>query len=360
MDFTAIDFETATRRSDSACQLAAVRVRGGEIVDSASWLIRPRPFVFSPANIQIHGITPAMVRDESEFGDLWPEIQSTFGDDCLIAHNASFDLGVLMACLESHDHPVPDMQYSCTRAIARRTWPQQPRFGLKPLSDWLGIRFRHHDALEDSIACAKIALAAAEDSGATSLAALETKLSLSRGSAGAWGKKGPTSRRASTREASTRRKSSPRRTPSPAPEIAIAGSTIAGATIAIATISNSSISAERPNRCGISDSGVDLQRLMIRADFIRPLEGRKVVFTGVLSKLQREEAEMLTSRCGGRCQTSVSRKTDLVVVGEPDARTVQAGRTMSAKEATARQLAAEGAPLKIMTEHEFLEMIIAM
>ena len=355
MDFTAIDFETATRRSDSACQLAAVRVRGGEIVDSACWLIRPRPFVFSPANIQIHGITPGMVRDESEFGELWPEIQSTLGDDCLIAHNASFDLGVLMACLESHDHPVPDMQYSCTRAIARRTWPQQPRFGLKPLSDWLGIRFRHHDALEDSIACAKIALAAAEDSGATTLEALESKLSLSRGSAGSWGKKGPTSRRASTR-----RKSSPRRSSSRTPEVAIAGSTMAGSAISNSAAPSASFAPAPARPCGISDSGVDLQRLMIRADFIRPLEGRKVVFTGVLRKLQREEAEMLTSRCGGKCQTSASRKTDLVVVGDPDSRTVQASRTMSVKEATARQLAAEGAPVKIMTEHEFLEMIIAM
>ncbi|MEO9591240.1 BRCT domain-containing protein, partial [Rhodopirellula bahusiensis] len=282
--------------------------------------------------------------------DLWPEIQSTLGDDCLIAHNASFDLGVLMACLESHDHPVPDMQYSCTRAIARRTWPQQPRFGLKPLSDWLGIRFRHHDALEDSIACAKIALAAAEDSGASTLEALETKLSLSRGSAGAWGKKGPTARRASTR-----RKSSPRRASTRTSEVAIAGSTMA-----TATMSNTSVSTAPPRPCGISDSGVDLQRLMIRADFIRPLEGRKVVFTGVLTKLQREEAEILTSRCGGKCQSSVSRKTDLVVVGELDSRTVNAGRTMSSKEATARQLADEGAAVKIMTEQEFLEMIIAM
>ncbi|KLU03142.1 DNA ligase [Rhodopirellula islandica] len=350
MDFTAIDFETATRRSDSACQLAAVRVRGGEIVDSVSWLIRPRPFVFSPANIQIHGITPGMVRDESEFGELWPDIQSTLGDDCLIAHNASFDLGVLMACLESHDHPVPEMQYSCTRAIARRTWPQQPRFGLKPLSDWLGIRFRHHDALEDSVACAKIALAAAEDSGVTSLEELESKLSLSRGTAGEWGKKGPT-----TRRASSRRKSSARRPSTPASAVAIAGSTVA-----TATIPSPSLSSAPTRTCGISDSGVDLQRLMIRADFIRPLEGRKVVFTGLLTKLQREEAELLTSRCGGKCQSSVSRKTDLVVVGELDSRTIQAGRTMSTKEATARQLAAEGTALKIMTEQEFLEMIIAM
>ncbi|MCC9655933.1 exonuclease domain-containing protein [Rhodopirellula halodulae] len=353
MDFTAIDFETATRRSDSACQLAAVRVRNGEIVDSACWLIRPRPFVFSPANIQIHGITPAMVRDEPEFGELWPQIQSTLGDDCLIAHNASFDLGVLLACLESHDHPAPEFQYSCTRAIARRTWPQQPRFGLKPLSDWLGIRFRHHDALEDSVACAKIALAAAEDKAASSLEDLESKLSLSRGAAGSWGKKGPTSRR-STR--SRRRSASPGSPApgSPAPRgsgkrtsVMIAGSTVA------------SHPMQSPSPCGMGASGVDLQRLLVRADFIRPLEGRRVVFTGVLHRLQREEAEMLTSRCGGQCQSSVSRKTDLVVVGELDSRTIQAGRSMSTKEETARQLAEEGAPVRILSEQEFLEMIIA-
>ena len=34
-DFTAIDFETASRRADSACQLAAVVVREGRIVTSS-------------------------------------------------------------------------------------------------------------------------------------------------------------------------------------------------------------------------------------------------------------------------------------------------------------------------------------
>jgi DNA polymerase III subunit epsilon len=33
MDFTAIDFETANNGRHSACQLAAVKVRGGKIVD---------------------------------------------------------------------------------------------------------------------------------------------------------------------------------------------------------------------------------------------------------------------------------------------------------------------------------------
>ena len=192
MDFTAIDFETATRRSDSACQLGAVRVRDGQIVDSRMWMIRPRPLVFSPGNIGVHGITPGRVADEPEFGELWDDIRDTLGDDVILAHNAAFDLNVLFGCLTTHRREIPEIEYSCTRAIARAAWPDRPRYGLRPLSDWLGVRFRHHDALEDSVACAKIALAAAVDHDAETLPRLETKLRLCRGSAGPWGKRGPT------------------------------------------------------------------------------------------------------------------------------------------------------------------------
>ena len=41
MDFTAIDFETATDRQNSACSVAVVEVRKGEIAQSYSTLIRP-------------------------------------------------------------------------------------------------------------------------------------------------------------------------------------------------------------------------------------------------------------------------------------------------------------------------------
>src|SRR6056297_3406259 len=180
-DFTAIDFETASRRSDSACQLAAVVVRGGQIVDQCKWMIRPEPFYFSQSNIRIHGITPQQVEAEPCFGQLWPEIANRLGDDCLVAHNATFDIGVLLACLSAHRHAIPELQYTCTRAIARRVWPHHRRYGLKPLASWLGIRFRHHDALEDSIACAKILLAAGIDREANSLEDLEKRLRLKRG-----------------------------------------------------------------------------------------------------------------------------------------------------------------------------------
>ncbi|GAA5510844.1 exonuclease domain-containing protein [Novipirellula caenicola] len=343
-NFTAIDFETATHRSDSACQLAGVVVRDGVVVDSKVWLIRPKPFYFSPANIQIHGISPDQVRDQPEFGELWPEVaaflkltaddhddESASGPECLVAHNASFDIGVLMGCLHTHRIPVPDLQYTCTRAIARQVWPSRPRFGLKPLADWLGIRFRHHDALEDSQVCAKILLAAGIQAGAGTLEELEQRTKLSRGVAGAWGKRGPSKshfrrpKRSSTGSAS--------RTESRIAE-------------------NTAVQAQLKQQW-------DLQRLFVRAEFIRPLAGQRVVFTGHLRQLSREDAESLAIRLGGTCQSSVTRETDLLVVGQTDQRTIQSGRTISTKEQAAREVQAAGGGIRIVSEHEFLGFVVA-
>ena len=190
-DFTTIDFETASRRDDSACQLGLVTVRAGQIVDQACWLIRPKPLHFHRANIEIHGITPQQVRNEPEFGELWPEIAAKIGSR--LPRRPQRQLRSCVSCsrtLRAHGQPIPELRYTCTRAIARRTWPHHRRYGLKPLSNWLGIRFQHHDALEDSIACAKILLAAGIDREAKSLPDLEKRLRLRRGKAGDWGLRG--------------------------------------------------------------------------------------------------------------------------------------------------------------------------
>lgn len=190
MDFTAIDFETANRAPHSACQLAAVRVRGGRVVQTRCWLIRPKPFHFAPLNVQIHGIRPEAVEAEPEFCGCWPEIAAQLEGECLVAHNAQFDIGVLRACLVHHRLAIPELQFSCTKVISRAAWPKRYGYGLKALADWLGIRFQHHDALEDSLACAQVLLAAAQDVGAGTIEELEGTLSLSRGRAGPWGYQG--------------------------------------------------------------------------------------------------------------------------------------------------------------------------
>lgn len=328
MDFTAIDFETASHRKDSACQLAAVRVSEGKIIDSANWLIRPVPAYFNPSNIRIHGITPDQVADERTFGQLWPDIQPWLEDQILVAHNAAFDIGVLRACLQQHRCEIPELSFTCTRAIAKRTWPDRRRYGLKPLATWLGVDFRHHDALEDSIACAKILLAAGISRKAESVADLESRLGLARGGAGPWGYRGATTQRHRRSRQASQANDTALSTPTP------------------------------PHSEPEDTPGVDFQRLLIRAQFIQPLAGQRIVFTGRLRVLQREQAERLACESGGQCQGNVNGKTSLLVRGCPDERTAAAGRTESVKEQTARQRRAAGQNIRVLDEKEFLGLIL--
>jgi DNA polymerase-3 subunit epsilon len=351
-DFTAIDFETASRRADSACQLAAVIVREGRIADEAMWMIRPEPFYFSRSNVQIHGITPQQVREEPVFGDLWSEIAEKLTCDCLVAHNANFDIGVLLACLRAHNQTIPDLQFTCTRAIARRTWPHHRRYGLKPLSNWLGIRFRHHDALEDSIACAKILLAAGIDREADSLEDLEKRLKLSRGKAGDWGYRGPTGRSAGKRSRPSRNAKNQN-----------AGAQNSGAPNAqLPFLFPGQVAAPQTEYRVNADTheAVDLQRLMIRAEFIRPLLGMRVVFSGRLRSVSQQEAESLATRLGGTCQARVDESTDFLVVGRAGGsdRSNVGAEGMGAEQ-KAREFLAKGKPIRIVNEEEFIGLVIS-
>jgi DNA polymerase-3 subunit epsilon len=176
MDFTAIDFETATEKSNSACSVAVVEVRDGEVAGEFSTLIRPPRLAFSPFNVRIHGITPEMVEHERDFAGIWPELRPFLEGRIVFAHNAPFDMGVLKSSLLANHIEPPNFYHCCTVQISRRAWPQLPNHKLDTMGSFLHVDFRHHDALEDARACAAIPLAAAEQVGADSVEALAKRL----------------------------------------------------------------------------------------------------------------------------------------------------------------------------------------
>lgn len=59
-----------------------------------------------------------------------------------------------------------------------------------------------------------------------------------------------------------------------------------------------------------------------------PLAGKQFVLTGTLSSLTRKEAEELVKKLGGRVASSVSRKTDYVVVGEDPGQKYEKARAL--------------------------------
>ncbi|MHB2017716.1 MAG: 3'-5' exonuclease [Candidatus Xenobia bacterium] len=160
--FVAIDFETADYAPDSACAVALVRVEGDQIVARQARFIRPprRTFYFT----HIHGITWNDVARERRFAEVWPELAPLLeGARFLAAHNAAFDRTVLAAGLRSAGLPMPQVPFLCTVMLARDRWHLRPT-RLPDVCRHLGVALQHHNALSDAEACARIVLAAREES----------------------------------------------------------------------------------------------------------------------------------------------------------------------------------------------------
>lgn len=163
MDFCAIDFETATHERHSACELGICVVENSKIVSTKTWLIKPPSFpYFNQRNIDVHGILPSDVKDAPTFDEIWYEIREMMYGSLMIAHNASFDAGVLRSCLDYYGMFKPNLSYLCSIQVAKKSWNYLPKYGLKHLAEHHQIRFNHHRAGDDAEACARISLLAFE------------------------------------------------------------------------------------------------------------------------------------------------------------------------------------------------------
>ncbi len=176
MNFVALDFETATSKSSSACSIGLATVANGSIVDTAYWLIKPEPLEFSPWNIRVHGICPADVAEAPSLAEVWPEIYMYIQNNILVAHCAAFDMGVLRDTLKAQGVSPPPFKYACSLKIARKVWPDLARHKLNFVANHLKLDFQHHNAEEDAYASAHIVVEAGKKLGISNLEKLYKKL----------------------------------------------------------------------------------------------------------------------------------------------------------------------------------------
>lgn len=167
LNFTAIDFETANNSAASPCAVGLVKVRDGKLVDGLATLIVP-PYpnnFFNPGNIKVHGIRPSDIDDAPTWAEVLPLILAFAGEDILVAHNAMFDMGVLKKSAEAIGAALPELRYTCSLEISRKTYNLES-YRLNAVSYAIGHEdFKHHDALADADACARIMVHATDRHG---------------------------------------------------------------------------------------------------------------------------------------------------------------------------------------------------
>lgn len=140
-----------------------MRIRDGVVVDRTSWLIKPPAghAEFLPFNVKIHGIRSEMVSDAREWAEQLDELRDFIGDDIAVAHNATFDMGVIRAACAETITPTPRLKYLCSVQVSRRTY-DIPSHRLPLAAEAAGYgEFSHHEALADAEACASIIIDAA-------------------------------------------------------------------------------------------------------------------------------------------------------------------------------------------------------
>jgi DNA polymerase III subunit epsilon len=311
MNFIAIDFETANSKLSSPCSLGLVVVEEGKIRSKHHWYIRPVPFRFSSMNINIHGITPEMTKDAPTFNLLWPKLEPLFENNIIIAHNASFDMAVLRHTLDQFNISYPNSSYFCSMKLYQKMTPDSISYRLPMLSKSIGFEFKHHDALEDSLACSKLMINALEKSRCRSITELSRKYRVSLGKLYPGGYTPCSTSLAGLRSAP--RKSKSMRDIKPDKNVPLTGDP-------------------------------------------KYFEGRRFALTGRFSSMSRNEALQQIVNHSGEVTDAITRSTDVLVVGERDFQNMHQGK-VSSKLKKALEFQRQGGEIEIVSEKEFLKFM---
>ncbi len=151
--FVALDVESTglVAGSDEIIEVAAVKFRGDELLETFSQLVSPHQAL--PLKItRLTGITPEQLAGAPRFNEVGAEVARFIKSYPIVGHSVGFDLGMLRAQGMSFAQPVYD-----TFELATLLIPQVSVYKLGAIAEYLGIPHPDdHRALNDAIVSAKV------------------------------------------------------------------------------------------------------------------------------------------------------------------------------------------------------------
>lgn len=298
-DWVAIDFETANETRGSACAVGVALFKHRQCVGGGRSLINPQTH-FNPYNTMVHGLDVDDVASAPTFPEVWAELSPLLEGQTVVAHNLSFDLGVLRSTASRYDLPGVAFNAFCTYRMAKAAWPGLESYGLGWLALQLGLDdFDHHEAGDDAIAAGMIASRLCEHFDG-SLADATASLQFQ---------------------------------PARITSDSYIGFQLLGG------LGKPKASLGNPD-----------------ADPTHPLYGRTVCFTGGLVSMPRRDASDEVCAVGADFKNNVSAKLDYLVIGDADFIAFADGWS-TGKLTKARTLIAEGAGIEIIPERDFLTLL---
>lgn len=154
MQYIVFDCETTglnPEKGDRICEIAALRVEDGRVLDEYWNLVNPGREI-SPEAFMVNRITPQMLKDAPHIDNILPSFLEFIGGNKLVAYNAGFDISFLNSELIRFNYePISDKDVEDIYILARKVLPDLKFYPLWNVARSLGISVvTTHRALADT------------------------------------------------------------------------------------------------------------------------------------------------------------------------------------------------------------------
>lgn len=163
--FVVFDVETTGLSAvyDTIIELAAVKVKNGEIIDRFESFANPH-HPLSATIINLTGITDDLLVNAPEVEAVLKRFHTWVGDAVLVAHNASFDIGFLNVGYKNIGLPKVSNPVIDTLELGRFLYPEMKNHRLNTLAKKLNVELtQHHRAIYDAEATGYILIKMLKD-----------------------------------------------------------------------------------------------------------------------------------------------------------------------------------------------------
>lgn len=157
--YVVIDCETTglDPSQDRIIELSAIKYIKNKEVDTFSYLVNPKRKIGTYIT-ELTGIEDSDLENQPTIDEIMPLFIEFIKDYLLVAHNAPFDIKMIVAEAYRSNITFPDNQIQDTLKLAKRLYSKDEvkNHKLKTLKKYLGLKYDSHRALDDCYTCAAI------------------------------------------------------------------------------------------------------------------------------------------------------------------------------------------------------------
>ncbi|WP_446002168.1 PolC-type DNA polymerase III [Weissella viridescens] len=144
-EYVVFDIETTglSAAYDRIIELSAVKMQKGNVIAEFSEFIDPG-FSLSETTVNLTSITDADVQGSKSEKQVLEEFREFYGDDILVGHNVTFDVGFVNESFVRYGMPTITNSVIDTLTFARFLYPNMRSYRLNTLAKHFNVNLEHH------------------------------------------------------------------------------------------------------------------------------------------------------------------------------------------------------------------------